>query len=131
MTLREALDTKPQGLTNEHETVARILIGRPEGVQRPQAEYLSGMPDRKFRRLCREIATAGWLPTVSAHEDDGTRVYKIAKADEHHLVNTNNNEDRSRAVKLHECARGRARAFERMHQAGSLFLEPVEPLEAV
>lgn len=125
-----ALDQMPDGLDDQHRTVARILLGRPEGVTRQQAEAFSGLPDRTFRKLCREIAASEWLPTISERKRDGTRTYRIAQADESHLVNENNAEDMSRAAKLHQCARGRSKAFQAFHSAGSLFLADVpEELE--
>ena len=110
VTFQQALTLKPPGLTAEHETVAQILMGRPEGVNRSMATRLSGMPERRFRMYVREIAAAGWLPTVSVQERDGTRVYKITQVNESHLVDVNNREDRSRAGKLFACIRGRTRA---------------------
>jgi len=131
MTFREALDTKPAGLDARHEAVARILFGRPEGVDRYEGARLIGMnDDRKFRELCSEISASGWLPIIAPMQGRDKRLYRIARPDDSAEVNDASQEDQGRAISLHKRARGRLQAFQRMHQAGGLFLEPVEPLEA-
>lgn len=128
--MSEALDRMPGDLTADHRTVARVLLGRPEGVRRDQVKALSGFDDRKFRQLVSEIATSGWLPTLSERTPDGGRVYRIAQATESDTVNQANAEDYKRAISLHQRSRGRLQAFQAHHQAGGLFLDGVPELEA-
>lgn len=128
MTLREALDRKPADLDQRHETVARVLIGRPEGITRDQATYLTGLSDRAFRQCVEDILTSGWLPVIPDRSDGGEAHYRIAPIDDVDLVNAASLEDYRRAVSLHKRARGRVQAFQRMFQAGSLFVDDVPDL---
>lgn len=120
-----ALDRMPPDLTEKHTRVARLLLGRPEGVTREEATLRLMMPDRAFRQLVEDITTSGWLPIVADRGNGGEARYRIARADETDLVNAASREDYARAVSLHKRSRGRVQAFQAHHSAGDLFLASV------
>lgn len=125
-----ALDRMPGELTARHRNVARLLLGRTEGVTREEAARRLDLPDRAFRQAVEEIVASGWLPVVADRTRAGEAKYRIAGPEEVELVNSASREDHARAVSLHKRSRGRLEAFRAHHSAGSLFLEDVpEELE--
>lgn len=104
----------------DRDRLEQLLRGNPDGFTRDQLAQRLALTDRAMRKLIEEaVAESDWPilpPTVTGG------VYRLARADEHDLVNQANAEDTSRAISLHKKARGRQRAFERRYQAGSLFL---------
>jgi hypothetical protein len=113
-------------------TLKRLLTGEPKGFTRAQLANRLGVDDRQARDLVAEIVTLGIAPVVADRSAGGEARYRIAQAHEHHLVNEQCDEDYKRAVSLHQKARGRRSAFQKMHSAGDLFLKEIPAdLEAV
>ena len=118
--------------TSQHlATLKRLLMGSREGFTRAQLASRLGVDDRQARDLVAEIVTLGIAPVIADRQHGGEARYRIALAHEHHLVNEQCDEDYKRAVSLHQKARGRRAAFQKMHSAGDLFLREVPDLEAV
>lgn len=113
---------EPRVMTPE-QYLTVLLKGHKSGLTRGELAQRLALTDRAMRKLIEEaVAESDWPilpPTVTGG------VYRLARADEHDLVNQANAEDTSRAVSLHRKARGRQRAFERRYQAGGLFLNYV------
>ena len=106
-----------------------LLKGYEEGFTRTELAYRLSMPDRAVRKLIEEtVAESSW-PIVCIRAGGEGR-YRIAKSHEHDLVNEANREDTARALSLHRKAKGRREAFARRYQAGSLFLDAVEEMDA-
>ena len=117
-------------LSDKLQRLTRLLEGAPEGYTRDQLSDRLGVDDRTARLLISEVATLGLLPVV-CDRSTGEGRYRIAQPHEWDAVNSECAEDASRAIKLHNRANGRRRAFTKRYSAGDLFLKAIAPLEEV
>ena len=115
-------------LSDKLQRLTRLLEGSREGFTRDQLSDRLGVTDREARLLVSELTTLGVLPIV-CDRDAGEGRYRIAQAHEFHAVNQECAEDASRAIKLHNRATGRRRAFTKRYSAGDLFLRAIPDLE--
>lgn len=110
--------------TERIDPVEDLLRERPHGVTRAELSAALRVDDRTARGLIERAVTAGHLPVIADQTITREARYRLARRDEHALVNRANAEDVARAISLLRKARGRRLAFEREHGAG-LFLDPV------
>lgn len=126
--LTDALARRPEGLGERHTALARLLLGRDEGVTRQQGARALGVSDRIFRQLVEDVITSRWLP-VLADRANGEAHYRIARAHEAQRAADEAAELQARALSLHRRAKGLTEAFRAHHSAGALFLPDVPDLE--
>ena len=117
-------------LSDKLARLTRLLEGSRDGFTRDQLSDRLGVTDREARLLISELTTLGIIPIVCTR-DGGEGRYRIAQAHEWDAINAECAEDASRAIKLHNRATGRRRAFTKRYSAGDLFLKSVPPLEEV
>jgi hypothetical protein len=109
--------------------LTRLLEGEPRGFGRDELAKRLRVSDREARLLISELTTLGALPIVCTR-DGGEGRYRIAQPHEWDAVNAECSEDASRAISLHNRAKGRRKAFEKRYSTGDLFLRAVPELEA-
>jgi len=110
--------------------LTRLLEANREGFTRDQLADRLRVSDREARLLISELTTLGVLPIVCTR-DGGEGRYRIAQPHEWDAINNECAEDASRAISLHNRAKGRRKAFERRYSTGDLFLKQIDPLDAV
>ena len=134
-------------LSDKLQRLTRLLEGNRDGFTRDQLSDRLGVTDREARLLISELTTLGvherearlliselttlGIAPVVCDRATGEGRYRIAQAHEWDAINAECAEDASRAIKLHQRATGRRRAFTKRYSAGDLFLREVPPLEDV
>ena len=110
--------------------LTRLLEGNRDGLTRDQLAARLDIHEREARLLISELTTLGIAPIV-CDRSTGEGRYRIAQAHEWDAINAECAEDASRAIKLHNRATGRRRAFTKRYSAGDLFLRAIPDLEDV
>lgn len=111
----------------EKATLLRMLKGNRDGYTRQQIADRLNLSDRAARQAIEDVVSSGELPIVCDRGTTGREEgrYRVARADEVEIVNTEIRELRNRALSALKRAKGLHLAYQEQHQAASLFLEDV------
>lgn len=112
---------------NPRDQLARLLKGNRDGYTRQEIAARLDLNDRAARQVIEDLVASGELPVVCDRGPNGRQEghYRIARADEVEVVNTEIRELRNRALSALKRAKGLHLAYQEQHQASSLFLEDV------
>jgi hypothetical protein len=116
-------------VTPDHERLARLLKGNPQGLTRAELTHRLRMSDRAVRALIEDTVASGALPIINDRTHGGEGRYRIPRADEVDAVNAEHAELYSRAIALHKRSRGLLNGFQTHYGGGTLFTPASPDLE--